>query len=75
MKSTYKGKVSQAITNLKAGNNSVECKREKVFLGHRDGIWEIKCSDYANNAILGTASAGNHNFFQSAYQRYVLSLQ
>ncbi|EDV20580.1 uncharacterized protein TRIADDRAFT_31828, partial [Trichoplax adhaerens] len=57
MKSTYKGKVSQAITNLKAGNNQLECKREKIFLGHRDGIWEVKCTDYANNAILGTASA------------------
>ena len=50
----------QIVSSFKIPNQttSIECRRTRNYIGHRDGVWEVSCARHTPS-IIGTASAGN----------------
>lgn len=58
IKTTYKASTSKIVSSFKIPNQttSIECRRTRSYVGHRDGVWEVSCARHTPS-IIGTASA------------------
>lgn len=53
----------QIASSFKIPNQaaSIECRRLKSYVGHRDGVWEVSYARHGP-AVIATASAGTAYF-------------